>query len=353
MPTFLPEQAPIFFGRGPEIDQLLRQFSGPEVRFVAVVGVSGSGKSSLVKAGVLPRLRAGIIGNAPWIDVCFKPGERGGNPFLALAFVLKDALGLTGRTEPEIARALQSNPKEAEAHVCALLAKHPAAGELLLFIDQFEELFTQSGPSDRRDFLAFVDSIVVHRRVRVIVTMRADFFGLAIEEPTLAKLLRRDRGTFPLDPPGIGALHEMIIRPAEAAGLELQEGLAQRLLDDAAGEGPGKMSLIAFTLSQLYDHRKAQTSVSRTTMPSAACKARCRIVPRALCRVCLWWRCRKCSPSWWRSTSRKWLPAAALASPGPEGTSGSSPMRWSTRVCWSRARARVTNPRSKWRTRPF
>lgn len=255
--TFSPEQAPIFFGRGPEIDQLLRQFSDPEVRFVAVVGVSGSGKSSLVKAGVLPRLRAGIIGNAPWIDVCFKPGERGGNPFLALAFVLKDALGLTGRTEPEITRALQSNPKEAEAHISALLAKQPAAGELLFFIDQFEELFTQSGLSDRRDFLAFVDSIVAHPHVRVIVTMRADFFGLAIEEPVLAKLLRRDRGTIPLDPPGIGALHEMIIRPAEAAGLELQEGLAQRLLDDAAGEGPGTMSLIAFTLSQLYDHCKA------------------------------------------------------------------------------------------------
>ncbi|MGH8509107.1 MAG: SUMF1/EgtB/PvdO family nonheme iron enzyme, partial [Gammaproteobacteria bacterium] len=256
--AFSPEQSPIFFGRGPEIDQLLRQFSSPEVRFVAVVGVSGSGKSSLVKAGVLPRLRAGIIGNAPWIDVCFKPRERGGNPFLALAFVLKAALGLTGRTEPEIARALQSNPKEAEAHTSALLAKHPVAGELLLFIDQFEELFTQSALSDRRDFLAFVDSIVVHPRVRVIVTMRADFFGLAIEEPTLAKLLRRDRGAFPLDPPGIGALHEMIIRPAEAAGLELQEGLAQRLLDDAAGEGPGAMSLIAFTLNQLYNHRKAQ-----------------------------------------------------------------------------------------------
>ena len=90
--AFTPEQAPIYFGRGREVDQLLQQFTDPKVRFVAVVGVSGSGKSSLVKAGLLPRLRTGIIGKAPWIDLIFKPGERGGNPFLALAFALKARL---------------------------------------------------------------------------------------------------------------------------------------------------------------------------------------------------------------------------------------------------------------------
>jgi hypothetical protein len=77
--AFLPEQAPIYFGRGSQIDQLLQQFTDPKVRFVAVVGISGSGKSSLVMAGLLPRLRTGIVGHAPWLDLrsCFKNPSAG------------------------------------------------------------------------------------------------------------------------------------------------------------------------------------------------------------------------------------------------------------------------------------
>ncbi len=253
--AFTPEQAPIFFGRGPEIDQLLQQFASPQVRFVAVVGVSGSGKSSLVKAGLLPRLRSGIVGNAPWIDLSFKPGERGGNPFVALAFVLKSVLGIADQNAQEIARAIQADYCVAQNHLADLLTKHKPASELLLLIDQFEELFTQSKLDDRQDFLKLLAHIVAQPQVRIIVTLRADFYAQAIEDPTLAKLLRRDCGTFPLDPPGMSAIHEMIIRPAEAAGLELEGNLPQRLLDDA-GEGPGAMALIAFTLHQLYRQQK-------------------------------------------------------------------------------------------------
>ena len=81
-----------------------------------------------------------------------------------------------------------------------------------------------------------MDNIVALPRLRIIVTLRADFYACAIAEATLAKLQRRDRGTFPLDHPGMSALHEMIIRPAEAAGVELQKGLAQRLLVTGKGE---------------------------------------------------------------------------------------------------------------------
>ncbi len=253
--AFTPEQAPIYFGRGREIDQLLQQFADPKVRFVAVVGLSGSGKSSLVKAGLLPRLRAGIIGNAPWIDLIFKPGERGGNPFLALAFVIKAALDISDQTESEIARTLQSDTSIAKKHLTDLLSRHQPSTELLLVIDQFEELFTQCTPAYRQDFLILLEYLVTLQRIRGIITMRADFYPRAIQEATLANLLRQDRSTFPLDPPGMAAIHEMIIRPAEAAGVELQDGLAQLLLDDA-GSGPGAMALIAFTLNQLYQREQ-------------------------------------------------------------------------------------------------
>lgn len=259
--AFTPEQAPIFFGRGQEIDQLLQQFSDPGVQFVAVVGVSGSGKSSLVMAGLLPRLRSGIIGSTLWADLCFKPGARGGNPFLALAFALSAGVKLSGQTEQELANALRADAGIALKQLTRLLELQKPATELLLVVDQFEELFTQCDKSGRSDFFALLEKIVTQPHMRVIVTMRADFYALAIEEPILAKLLRRNRSTFPLDPPGIGAIHEMIIHPAEAAGVELEEGLAQRLLDDA-GEGPGAMAVIAFTLNRLYEREQDSCCLS-------------------------------------------------------------------------------------------
>ncbi|MDD5320712.1 MAG: SUMF1/EgtB/PvdO family nonheme iron enzyme [Methylococcales bacterium] len=259
--AFTPEQAPIYFGRGREIDQMLQQFADPKVRFVAVVGVSGSGKSSLIKAGLLPRLRTGIIGNAPWNDLIFKPGERGDNLFLPLAFALKTKLDISVKTENEIARALQSDASSAKKYLTELLLKNQQSAELLLVIDQFEELFTQCSANYRDDFLALLEHLVTLPRIRAIVTLRADFYARAIQDPTLANLLRQERGTFPLDPPGLGAILEMIIRPAETAGVELQEGLAQQLLDDA-GSGPGAMALIAFTLNQLYQSAKSSLYLS-------------------------------------------------------------------------------------------
>lgn len=249
--SFSPEQAPIFFGRGAEIDQLLAQFSDPAVQFVAVVGLSGSGKSSLVKAGLLPRLRSGVAGYTPWTDLVFTPGQRGGDPFLSLAFALRAGLKTSDQTEKELARALRVEERHGIDLLTELLEQAAPAMELLLVVDQFEELFTLCNADDRRKFIDLLAIMVEQPHLRVIVTLRADFYARAIEEPVLASLLRRDRGTFPLDPPGPGALLEMITRPAEAAGVELEAGLPQRLLDDA-GVGPGAMPLIAFTLNQLY-----------------------------------------------------------------------------------------------------
>jgi formylglycine-generating enzyme required for sulfatase activity len=263
--AFTADQAPIFFGRGPEVDQLIRILADPQVRFLAVVGVSGSGKSSLVAAGLIPRLRAGFPGGAPWRDLVFKPGERGqrdGGPFLALAYALKGTLGALGRPERELAADLRSSPALLAELVARLLEGGASAAELALVVDQFEELFTQTDPSDRKPFLDLLAAAAALPRLRVIVTLRADFYAQAVAEPVLAALLRRDRGTFPLDPPGPGALLEMIEGPAQAAGLELEAGLADQILEDA-GTAPGALALTAFALHALYQEAGGSGRLTR------------------------------------------------------------------------------------------
>jgi formylglycine-generating enzyme required for sulfatase activity len=252
--AFTPEQAPIYFGRGPEIDQLLALFTDPRTRFAAVVGLSGAGKSSLVAAGLIPRLREGLIGGAPWLDCRCTPAERGPDPFLALATVLKGLLPGDGGTVADLARDLQTDPNRFGAAAAALLAGRPAGAELLLYIDQLEELFVQTDPALTPGFVALLARAADTPRVRCLATLRGDFYAAACEQPGLAFLLRRDRGTLPLDPPGRPAMARMIAGPARAVGLDLEEGLSDRILEDAGGSaaGPGTLALTAFALNELY-----------------------------------------------------------------------------------------------------
>ena len=91
--SFAETEAPVFFGRGAEIDALLRKARQSDSRFVAVIGSSGSGKSSLVRAGIIPRLRSNALkGSKDWVILIFKPGELGDDPFLPLAIELQRIL---------------------------------------------------------------------------------------------------------------------------------------------------------------------------------------------------------------------------------------------------------------------
>ena len=105
------------------------------------------------------------------------------NPFLALAFALKAELNISGQTENEIARSLQADTNVAEKYLTELLSHNKPATELLLVVDQFEELFTQCTADNRQDFLALLEHLVTLPRIRSIVTLRADFYARAIQEP--------------------------------------------------------------------------------------------------------------------------------------------------------------------------
>jgi HEAT repeat protein len=231
--AFTADDAPIFFGREREIDALTSRIL--EHPFVAVVGASGSGKSSLVAAGVIPRLQlsAGSAGTPEWLVLQLTPDRLGtGDPFASLAAAILHALPQTQQ------KGLATRLREAPELLANLLPPRT-----LVFVDQFEELFTTVQPSLRAPFVDLL------QRMRVVITVRADFYGNCVEMPALAQLV--ENSTYPLAAPSLAALYEMITRPAARAALAFEEGLAQRILDDT-GQEPGALALMAYTLDELY-----------------------------------------------------------------------------------------------------
>ncbi|HEY7493792.1 MAG TPA: hypothetical protein VIH59_22130, partial [Candidatus Tectomicrobia bacterium] len=241
---FTPEDAAVFFGRRQETAELLARVQ--QERFVAVVSASGAGKSSLVAAGVLPRLHE-IPGGQYWQWVRLTPGDPGDDPFVALAVKLAPSLERHGLTGRDIASKLRASGDLA-ALAELFLTGRPAAAELLLFIDQFEELFTLTAPEHHRRFIAMLARAARSSRLRTVLTLRADFYHRCVDYPNLAALLRA--GTFPLAAPDLPALLEMITGPAAVAGLTFQDGLAGRILRDT-GSDPGALALLAFALDEL------------------------------------------------------------------------------------------------------
>ena len=249
--SFKEADAPIFFGRGLETAQLVAKLEAN--RIVAVTGASGSGKSSLVGAGLLPQLRANAIeGSKDWHMVEMHPGAQ---PIDALSNALQAVDKLKLKTTLEIYQRSRGESILTAQDLITILALSFANQEMqewvevLIFIDQFEELFTQTAPTLRESFLDLMEGLVNTGRVRVVITMRADFYPSAVALPRLAEWLRN--GAFPLSAPQRGALQEMIERPAQRAQLVIEEGLVGQILDDTGNE-PGNLALMAYALDELY-----------------------------------------------------------------------------------------------------
>ena len=241
--AFTEQDAPDFFGRSDEIGRLVDLVS--ENRISAVIGPSGSGKSSLTLAGLLPTLAAGAVPRSEtWISVRAVPG---GYPFDELAI----ALGALS-TEPlsVLATELASPDGRGVLRVAKRISQELEGG-LFIVIDQFEELFTLVAEDDvRKTFAAALVTAAgdPSSRVRILLTLRADFFHQVMTQPSLAPMIGRAHLAITnLDADGI---RQAIVQPATRAGLRFEPGLPERIVADVKDQ-PGSMPLLQFTLDRL------------------------------------------------------------------------------------------------------
>jgi WD40 repeat protein/tRNA A-37 threonylcarbamoyl transferase component Bud32 len=232
--TFEPADADYFFGRERLVAELVARLVG--AGFLGIVGPSGSGKSSVLRAGLLPALAGGVLpGSASWRRLLLRPGER---PL------------------EELRRVLVSGAKDPLAEALDTL---PANVRLLIAVDQLEELFTACRSDSERaafaDILARAASDPEGRAV-VVIALRADFYGPFAAHPSLAELLGANHVL--VGPMQASELRRIVELPAGRVGLQVERELADALVDDVEGE-PGALPLLSTALLELWQKRQDNT----------------------------------------------------------------------------------------------
>jgi WD40 repeat protein len=255
--AFQEADAPFYFGRESFVDAL-EQAVRTKKLVAVIVGSSGSGKSSALFAGLLPRLR-----NAGGYQFAsFRPGRQ---PFYALADALLPLLepslsdtDYLAETRKLAERMTKEEISLAEV-VGRILKKNKGTCQVLLVVDQFEELYTLC--PDERLQAAFVDELLrtveASRRSRdgsavILLTLRADFMGQALAHRPFADALQE--ASLMLGPMTRQELRVAIEKPAEMQGAAFEAGLVERILDDV-GQKPGNLPLLEFTLTQLWEQQ--------------------------------------------------------------------------------------------------
>ncbi|MEW2031864.1 helix-turn-helix domain-containing protein [Streptomyces roseifaciens] len=280
-----------FFGRDRATSALVRQLterldgSGP----TAVVAASGTGKTSLLHAGLVPELRRGVLpvpGSHRWPVVTMRPGER---PLDELLGRVADAAaadpdhltralarGGAGALARAVHAALNRRPRGAgRAGAAGAEATEPA--RVVLVVDQFEEVFTLCPDARQRaDFVRALHALATGpapadgregSAALVVLGMRADFYGRCLAFPELAAALRS--GQLPLEPLRVQELRDAVVRPAHAVGLELEPGLAELILRDlgagddggereGGGYEPGALPLLSHALLATWQRRSGR-----------------------------------------------------------------------------------------------
>ncbi len=248
--TFDEDHAEYFYGRDGDIQRLVEKLKA--TRFLAVVGPSGSGKSSLVRAGVIPAIKKGVLPESDtWTVRVFTPGAR---PLTALAANL-----LRLYPQESMNRTLdQLNEDERTLHLSISLglSERPATARTVLVIDQFEEIFTLCrDEQERKQFLAnlLYAAFIPDGQTIVLLTLRADFYHKCAAYPELSSRIAAQQ--FLVSLMSADNLRQAIEEPAWHTGLEFEQGLVGTILDDVENQ-PGVLPLLEHALLELWERRR-------------------------------------------------------------------------------------------------
>ena len=247
--AFREQDAPLFFGRD-EFSEKLHQ-AVHDCSLVAIAGASGSGKSSVVFAGLLPKLRL----DREWLITKFRPGPK---PFESLAAALlpflESEMSETDRLKEmrKLSGALKNGEIKLNEVVDRIFEKHPDSRQLLLFADQFEELYTLCDDRDSRHHFVDVclESLNTESGLTFLLTLRADFMGQALGYRPFADALQDS--VLNLGPMTSEELIQIITCPAKTQHVEFEEGLPEVIVARVK-DHPGALPLLEFTLTQLWE----------------------------------------------------------------------------------------------------
>ncbi|HLO17517.1 MAG TPA: ATP-binding protein [Anaerolineales bacterium] len=241
---FTESDKQFFFGRDRALEKLLGSIKR-EPRFVAILGPSGSGKSSLVRAGLVSALKDGrIIGSEKWEILIIRPGEQ---PFLQLENA--------GLTNPHLGL---------NASISQWQSNNSLITRLVIFIDQFEELFTITPVNIRKSFISeIVEALESSPSISLIIALRDDFYSRFFQEaPSLATWLERGLVNIP-STIEMDELHAIIASPALQLGVRFEDGLVDNIIISAREVDRSQelarsaiLPLLEFALTQLWNKRQ-------------------------------------------------------------------------------------------------
>lgn len=241
---FKETDSKFFFGRNALIDELAAQLRC-NPRFLAIVGSSGSGKSSVVQAGLLPILRRGDVPGFEDVKVIsFRPGS---DPQEALRQAIqRERISISDDPWQAILYYQEQNPIK----------------RLVIFADQFEELFAYSKEPRRIEFLNGLSKILRNKMpITLILTIRADFYDPILSSPLGGYLRTSQINVFPMTK---GEMRDAIFKPAEVAGLMIEAGIEDRILEDLKGT-KNPLPLLECALYQLWDRRSKSGLLTNET----------------------------------------------------------------------------------------
>ncbi|MCM2387190.1 WD40 repeat domain-containing protein [Streptomyces albipurpureus] len=236
-----------FFGREELLGQLVELLA--EHRLVLLAGASGSGKSSLLRAGLVPKLQ--VPESTPLACAGIRFITPGSLPATTHAHVLTPAPG-SGRTGTESAGISVGPPQPGAIRAGA------HARDIIVVVDQFEEVFTLCKDQDER--AQFLDLLLAAREpgsgLRIVIAVRADFYGPCTEHPGLAEVMRTAH--LVIGPMTTSELRQAVVGPARSAGLIVERELTARIVQETAAE-PGGLPLMSHALLEVWRRRRGRT----------------------------------------------------------------------------------------------